>query len=76
MTSNPSRPTKSYTPPKARPTPSKAQAEHEDRRLSARQVNLQWAAVIIVGLVIFGLVLVFGSGTGGNLNQVPVGGHG
>jgi hypothetical protein len=76
MTSNPSRPRKSYTASKARPTPSKAQIEQEERRLSARQVNLQWAAVIIVGLVIFGLVLVFGSGTGGNLDHVRVGGHG
>ena len=72
MTSHPFRPTKSFTPPKARPTPSKAQAEQEDRHLTARQVNLQWAAVIIVGLV----MLVFGSGTGGNLDQVRVGGHG
>jgi hypothetical protein len=76
MTSNQPQSRKSYTPPKARPTPSKVQAEREQRQLSARQINLQWAAVIIVGVVILGLVFVFGSGTGGNLDQVPVGGHG
>jgi hypothetical protein len=41
-----------------------------------RQANLQWAAVIIVGLVIFALVLVFGSGTGGGLRDAPIGRHG
>lgn len=76
MTSNPSPRLKSYTPPKDQPTPSQAELERQQRQLSARQVNLQWAAVVIVGLVIFGLVVVFGSGTGGNLQNVPVGGHG
>lgn len=42
-------------------------------RRANRRVTYQWAAVIVVGIVLFGLVLVFGSGTGGNL---PTGGGG
>lgn len=75
MTSN-SRQPKSYTPPKGTPTPSKAQTDQGSRRLSARQVDLQWAAVILLGLVLLGLVLVFGSGTGGEIDHLGVGGHG
>lgn len=41
-----------------------------------RTSELGVAAVIVVGLVMVGLVFVFGSGTGGNLNHVRVGGHG
>jgi hypothetical protein len=76
MTSNPSPRPKSYTPPKAEPTWSQADRDREQRHLSARQVTLQWAAVIIVGLVIFGLAIAFGSGTGGGLRNAPIGGHG
>lgn len=76
MASNPSPRPKSYTPPKDAPTWSQADREREQGQLSARQVNMQWAAVIIVGLVILGLVLVFGSGTGGNLHNAPVVGPG
>lgn len=76
MTSNSSTRQKSYTPPKSKPTRSQADLDREERARAARQVNLQWAAVIIVGLVLVGLVLVFGSGTGGNLDNVRVGGHG
>lgn len=65
---------KSYTPPKGEPTLSQIEIEREERRRAARQVNLQWAAVIIVGIVLLGLVFVFGSGTGGNFDGVP-GGH-
>lgn len=76
MTSKPSPRQKSYTPPKSQPTRSRAELDREARARAARQVNLQWAAVIIVGLVIVGLVFVFGSGTGGNLDNVRIGGHG
>jgi hypothetical protein len=62
------------TPSKGCPTLSKAQAKREVRHLSARQANLQWGAVIIVGLVIFGLVL--GIGTGGGLRDAAIGRHG
>lgn len=71
----PQRP-KSYTPPKGESTQSQAELERERRMLTARQANLQWAAVIVVGIVILGLVFVFGSGTGGNYDGIPVGGHG
>jgi hypothetical protein len=76
MTSNSSPRPKSYTPPKAKQTPSKAELERQALARANRQANLQWAAAIIVGLVILGLVFVFGSGTGGNLDHVRVGGHG
>ncbi len=73
MTSN--RPPKSYTAPKARPTPRRDEGEVEAQVASNRRVTLQWAAVILVGLVIFALVVAFGSGSGGD--YVPgVGGHG
>lgn len=58
MTSNPFPAPKSYTPPKDEPTPSQADLEWQRRQLSGRQVNLQWAAVAIVGIVTFGLVVV------------------
>ena len=76
MASNSSQRQKSYTPPKSRPTRSQAELERQALARANRQVNLQWAAVIIVGIVLIGLVFVFGSGTGGDLNHVPVGGHG
>jgi hypothetical protein len=76
MRSNPSQPPKSYTPPKGQQTPAQAELDRRARERAARHVNLQWAAVIIVGLVLVGLVFVFGSGTGGNLDNVRVGGHG
>lgn len=75
MTSNSSPRPKSYTPPKGQQTPSQAELDRRERERAARQANLQWTAVIIVGLVLLGLVFVFGSGTGGNLDHVPVGGH-
>ncbi len=76
MTSSSSERQKSYTPPKNRPARPQAELDREARARANRQVNLQWAAVIIVGIVLIGLVFVFGSGTGGNLDRVPVGGHG
>lgn len=76
MTStHPSRP-KSYTPPKGRQTRSQAELDRLAQQRADRQANLQWAAVIFVGLVILGLVFVFGSGTGGNLDHLQVGGRG
>lgn len=76
MASNSSQRPKSYTPPKSRPTRSQAELDRRAHARANRQVNLQWAAVIIVGIVLIGLVFVFGSGTGGNLDNVRVGGHG
>lgn len=76
MTAKPSPSRKSYTPPKRQQTVSRAELEQEARARSDRQANLQWAAVIIVGVVLFGLLVIFGSGTGGSVDHVQVGGHG
>lgn len=64
------------TPPKGRPTASKDQATRAQRHQSARQANLQWAAVILVGLVIFGLAIAFGGGGSGRVHDAPFTGQG
>lgn len=69
---------RSYTPPKGRPTPKRAERAVAGTQQARRDARLQWAVVALLGVVaVVALVVVFGDsgGSGVTTHGVPVGGH-
>lgn len=73
---HPSEHGRAHTPPKGRPTPGRDEPDWAREQISLRRWRLEWGAVILVGIVLFGLVIAFGSGSGDGVQHRPVGVHG